>query len=190
MLKLGYKASAEQFRGSDLLRFGVLADGLGFDSVWISDHFQPWRHTDGHAPFSLAWLSALGAKTSRITFGTSVLTPTFRFHPSIVAQAFATLGEMFPGRVALGIGTGESLNEVPSSALKWPEQKERTARFKEAVDLIQRLWSEERVSFRGQFYQTEKATIYDLPAQPVPIYIAGAGPFMAKFAGVSSALRV
>lgn len=182
-LKLGYKASAEQFAPNDLLDYGVLADELGLDSVWISDHFQPWRHTGGHAPFSLAWLGALGARTSRVIMGTSVLTPTFRYHPSIVAHAFGTLGAMYPGRVALGIGTGESLNEVPSSGIAWPEQKERTARFKEAVDLIRRLWNEERLTYHGTYYKTENATIYDRPEQPVPIYIAAAGPFMAKFAG-------
>jgi len=181
--KLGYKASSEQFPPNELLDYGIRAEQAGLDSVWISDHFQPWRHTGGHAPFSLAWLGALGARTSRVLMGTSVLTPTFRYHPSIVAHAFGTLGAMFPGRVALGIGTGESLNEVPSSGIAWPEQKERTARFKEAVDLIRRLWTEERLSYHGAFYKTEKATIYDRPAQPVPLYIAAAGPFMAKFAG-------
>jgi coenzyme F420-dependent glucose-6-phosphate dehydrogenase len=183
MLKLGYKASAEQFGPGELLAFGCQAEVAGFDSVWISDHFQSWRHAGGHSPFSLAWLGALGAKTSRIQIGTSVLTPTFRYHPSIVAQAFATLGVLFPGRVALGIGTGESLNEVPSSGMVWPEPKERTARFKEAVDLIKRLWSEERLTYKGIYYQTEKATIYDRPEVPVPIYIAGAGPIITKFAG-------
>ena len=115
MIKLGYKASAEQFGPSELLDFACLAEAVGFDSVFVSDHFQPWRHTDGHAPFSFAWLGALGARTSRIVIGTSVLTPTFRYHPSIVAQAFGTLGAMFPGRVILGVGTGESLNEVPAT---------------------------------------------------------------------------
>ena len=184
MLKLGYKASAEQFAPAELLDFAVHAETTGLDSVWISDHFQPWRHTGGHAPFSLAWLGALGARTSRIVMGTSVLTPTFRYHPSIVAHAFGTLGALFEGRVVLGIGTGESLNEVPSSGIHWPEQKERTARFREAVRLIKQLWSEERVTFEVEFYQTENATIYDRPAQPVPIFIAGAGPFMAKLAGM------
>src|SRR5262245_36212565 len=113
-LRLGYKASAEQFGPNELLDYGVLAEKVGLDSVWISDHFQPWRHTGGHGPFSLAWLGALGARSSRVLIGTSVLTPTFRNHPSVVAQAFGTLGLMFPGRVALGIGTGESLNEVPA----------------------------------------------------------------------------
>jgi coenzyme F420-dependent glucose-6-phosphate dehydrogenase len=183
MLKLGYKASAEQFAPGPLLDFSILAEQVGFDSVFISDHFQPWKHTDGHAPYSLAWLGALGARTSRIEMGTSVMTPTFRYHPSIVAQAFGTLGSMFPGRVILGIGTGESLNEVPSTAMVWPEFKERFARMREAVTLIRQLWSEDRVSFEGQYYKTEKATIYDKPARPVPIYVAAAGALVAKYAG-------
>jgi coenzyme F420-dependent glucose-6-phosphate dehydrogenase len=183
MLRIGYKASAEQFGPSELLEFAVLAEQQGFDSVFISDHFQPWRHTGGHAPFSMAWMGALGARTARILMGTSVLTPTFRYHPSIVAQAFATLGSMFPQRVILGIGTGESLNEVPATGMHWPEPKERSARLREAVKLIRALWSEERVSFSGEFYRTEKATIYDRPAKPPAIYVAGAGPLIAKYAG-------
>ena len=183
MLRLGYKASAEQFGPSELLHFAVLAEAHGFDSVLISDHFQPWRHSGGHAPFSLAWLGAVGARTSRVVIGTSVLTPSFRYHPSLVAQAFGTLGVMFPGRVLLGVGSGESLNEVPATGNSWPEQRERTARLKESVKLIQALWSGDRLSFEGAFYRTEKATIYDRPATPVPIYVAGAGPIMAKFAG-------
>ncbi len=183
MLRLGYKASAEQFSPKDLLAFCVKAEQCGFDSVFVSDHFQPWKHTDGHAPFSFAFLGALGASTSRIAMGTSVLTPTFRYHPSIVAHAFGTLGAMFPGRVILGIGTGESLNEVPATGMVWPEMKERFARMRESVRLIRRLWTEERVSFAGDYYKTEAATIYDRPDTPVPIYVAAAGPMVAKYAG-------
>jgi coenzyme F420-dependent glucose-6-phosphate dehydrogenase len=183
MIKLGYKASAEQFGPSDLLKFGCLAEEVGFDSVFISDHFQPWRHTGGHAPFSLAWLGALGARTSSVTLGTSVLTPTFRYHPSIIAQAFATLGCLYPGRVVLGIGSGESLNEVPSTGVVWPEFKERLGRLKEAIELMRQLWSKERVTFSGQFYQTENATIYDRPETPVPIFVSAHGAIMAKFVG-------
>jgi len=185
MLKLGYKASAEQFAPRQLLDFSVLAEELGFESVFISDHFQPWKHVDGHAPFSLTWLGALGARTSKVTMGTSVLTPTFRYHPSIIAQAFGTMGAMFPGRVILGIGTGESLNEVPSTGQPWPEFKERFARLRESVTLIRTLWSQERVTFEGQYYKTESATIYDRPDTPVPIYIAAAGALVAKYAGRS-----
>ena len=183
MLKLGYKASAEQFGPNELMSFAVLAEERGFDSVFISDHFQGWRHTEGHAPFSMAWLGALGARTSRILMGTSVLAPIFRYNPAIVAQAFATLGAMYPDRMILGVGTGESLNEVPASGAPWPELKERTARLKEAVTLIRQLWSEERVSFQGQYYQTRNATIYDKPAVPPRIYVAAAGAVMARYAG-------
>ncbi len=183
MLRLGYKASAEQFAPTALLNFAVLAEQTGFDSVFISDHFQPWRHTGGHAPFAFAWMGAVGARTSRIVIGTSVLTPTFRYHPSVVAQAFGTMGAMFPGRIILGAGTGESLNEVPATGMHWPEQRERLMRLREAVRLIRLLWTEQRVTFAGEYYRTEKATIYDLPDVPVPIYIAGAGPVISKFAG-------
>lgn len=183
MLSFGYKASAEQFGPRELLDFAVLAEEVGFDSVMISDHFQPWKHTNGHAPFSLSWLAAAGARTSLIRLGTSVLTPTFRYHPSIVAQAFGTMGALFPGRLLLGIGTGESLNEVPATGFDWPEPKERFARLREAVDLIRLLWREDRVNFNGTYYRTANATIYDRPEEPVPIYIAGAGPMIAKYAG-------
>ena len=183
MIKLGYKASAEQFAPGKLLGFSCLAEEVGFDSVFISDHFQPWKHVDGHAPFSLTWLGALGARTSRVVIGTSVLTPTFRYHPSIVAQSFGTLGAMFPGRVILGIGTGESLNEVPATGVAWPEFKERFARLRESVDLIRRLWREERVTHEGTYYRTISATIYDRPKQEVPIYVAAAGGVVAKYAG-------
>lgn len=182
-LKLGYKASAEQFGPSELLKYGVLAEECGFDSLFISDHFQPWRHTGGHAPFSFSWMGALGARTSRIVMGTSVLTPTFRYHPSIVAHAFGTLGELFPDRVILGVGTGESLNEVPATRVEWPELKERFARLRESISLMRKLFTEERLSFEGEFYRTENATIYDRPEKPVPIYVAGAGPMIAKYAG-------
>ena len=183
MLRLGYKASAEQFGPRELLDFSCLAETLGFDSVFVSDHFQPWKHHGGHAPYSFGWLGALGAKTSRIVIGTSVATPTFRYHPSIVAQAVATLAVMNPNRVVLGLGSGESLNEVPALGFKWPGFKERQARLRESIELMRKLWSEERVSHEGQYYRTEKATIYDRPDDRIPIYVAASGPTVAKMAG-------
>ena len=181
-IKFGYKASNEQFAPRELLRFGVVAEECGFDSVFVSDHLQPWRHDGGHAPFAMSWLGALGASTQRITMGTSVLTPTFRYHPAIVAQAFATLGCLYPGRVVLGMGSGESMNEVPLG-IEWPDGKERFGRFREAVRLIRELWAGERVSFEGEYYRTDKATIYDRPEQPVPLWLAASGPAATRFAG-------
>ncbi len=182
-LRLGYKASAEQFGPRQLLDFTTEAEACGFDSVWISDHFQPWRHTNGHAPFALSWLAAAGERTRRVILGTSVLTPTFRYQPAVIAQAFGTLGKLYPGRMILGVGSGESLNEVAVTATEWPSAKERLARLREAVELIRRLWSEELVTFDGQYYHTRNATIYDKPDQPVPIYISAGGPVAARFAG-------
>src|ERR1700758_1027797 len=153
-LKLGYKASAEQFGPRRLLDYAVEAEECGFDSVWISDHFQPWRHTNGHAPFALAWLGAVGERTNRVILGTSVLTPTFRYQPAVVAQAFATLGVLNPGRIILGVGSGESLNEVAVTDADWPPAKERLARLREAVALIRQLWTDELVSFHGEYYHT------------------------------------
>jgi coenzyme F420-dependent glucose-6-phosphate dehydrogenase len=181
-IRFGYKASNEQFAPRELLSYGVLAEECGFDSVFVSDHLQPWRHEGGHAPFAMTWLAALGARTERVTIGTSVLTPTFRYHPAIVAQAFATLGCLFPGRVVLGMGSGESMNEVPLG-LVWPDGKERFARFRAAVRLIRALWAGERVTFEGDFYRTDKATIYDRPDEPVPLWLAASGPAATRFAG-------
>ena len=182
MLKLGYKASAEQFGPRELVDYAVLAEELGYDSVVVSDHFQPWRHDGGHAPFSFSWLAAVGERTSRIALGTSVVAPSYRYHPGIVAQAMATLGCLNPGRVFLGVGTGESMNETPLG-VSWPDQKERFQRLKEASLLMKQLWTEERVSFEGNYFHTDNATIYDRPPGGVPLYIAASGPAAARLAG-------
>jgi len=183
MLKLGYKASAEQFGAADLLRFAVMAERAGFDSIAVSDHFQPWRHHGGAAPNAFVWLGALAASTTRAQIGTSVATPTFRYHPALVAQAAATVESLAPGRFFLGIGTGESMNEVPLG-IQWPDIKERFARLREAVDLMRRLWKEEFVTFEGEYYKTKNATLYERPASGVvPLYIAGTGESAARLAG-------
>lgn len=181
-MRFGYKASSEQFGPRELLDYAVLAEEMGFDSVFLSDHLQPWMHDGGHAPAALPWLGAAGERTSRVLLGTSVLTPTFRYHPGVVAQAFGTLGAMHPGRMILGVGTGEALNEV-TLGLEWPESPERFQRMKEAITLIRRLWTDERVTFDGTYYATHNATIYDRPETPVPIYIGASGPAATRLAG-------
>ncbi|WP_174189318.1 glucose-6-phosphate dehydrogenase (coenzyme-F420) [Nocardia barduliensis] len=183
-LKLGYKASAEQFGPRELVEIAVLAEEHGLDSATVSDHFQPWRHKGGHAPFSLAWLAAVGERTERIQLGTSVLTPTFRYNPAVIAQAFATMGCLYPDRVMLGVGTGEALNEIATGYTgEWPEFKERFARLREAVDLMRALWTGDRVDFDGQYYKTVGASIYDVPKGGIPVYVAAGGPLVARYAG-------
>jgi coenzyme F420-dependent glucose-6-phosphate dehydrogenase len=182
-LRLGYKASAEQFAARPLLDYSLRAEQLGFDSVAISDHFQPWRHTNGHAPFAMTWLGAFGERSQRVAIGTSVLTPTFRYSPAVVAQAFATLGTLFPGRVFLGVGTGEAMNESGPLGLEWPKFTERLARLVEAVRLIRNLWAGERVTFEGEYYRTVRATVYERPQEKIPILIAASSPKTARVAG-------
>ncbi|PPF18153.1 glucose-6-phosphate dehydrogenase (coenzyme-F420) [Rathayibacter sp. AY1A7] len=187
-ITLGYKASAEQFGARELVELAVGAERHGFETAVVSDHFQPWRHTGGHAPFSLAWLAAAGERTSTITLGTSVITPHYRYNPAVIAQAFGTLGVLYPERIMLGVGTGEALNEVATGyqgagEQTWPDFKERFARLREAVRLMRALWAGDRVTFDGEYYSTHEASIYDKPESGVPVYIAAGGPVVAKYAG-------
>jgi coenzyme F420-dependent glucose-6-phosphate dehydrogenase len=187
-LTLGYKASAEQFDPRELVELAVAAEQHGMESVAVSDHFQPWRHEGGHAPFSLTWMAAVGERTSTIRIGTSVMTPTFRYNPAVIAQAFASLGVMYPGRIFLGVGSGEALNEIATGfrgagAQDWPEFKERFARLRESITLMRELWTGDRVSFEGEYYSTHDASIYDVPEGGIPVYIAAGGPVVARYAG-------
>ena len=180
--RFGYKASSEQFAPRELVDYAVGAEENGFDSAFLSDHFQPWMHDGGHAPAALPWLGAAGEATKRILLGTSVLTPTFRYHPGVIAQAFGTLGLLYPGRMILGVGTGEALNEV-TLGQNWPDPPERFQRMKEAILMIRELWREERVTYEGNYYTVNNATVYDRPEQEVPIYIGASGPAATRLAG-------
>ena len=182
-LTLGYKASNEQFGPVELLDFVKHAEDRGFELSGVSDHLQPWRHNGGHAPAVLPWLGAAAVSTSEIVLGTSVLTPTMRYHPAIVAQAFATLACLAPARIFLGVGTGEAMNETPITGGEFPGRKERRLKMAEAIQVIKQLWAEDRVDFQGDYYTLRRATIYDKPDSPVPIYVAASGPLAAKLAG-------
>lgn len=183
-LKLGFKASAEQFDPRELVEIAVVAEEHGMDSVAVSDHFQPWRHNGGHAPFSLAWMAAVGERTKRVQIGTSVMTPTFRYNPAVIAQAFASMGCLYPGRIMLGVGTGEALNEYATGFQgEWPEFKERFARLRESIKLMRELWTGEEINFDGEYYKTQGAYMYDVPDKPIPVYVAAGGPVVARYAG-------
>lgn len=182
-MKYGYKASAEQFGTRELLDYAVHAEQVGLEIVAVSDHFQPWRHHGGHAPLVFSWLGALAQATERVEIGTSVLTPMLRYHPSVVAQGFGTIAQLAPGRTYLGVGTGEAMNEVPATGSDWPPGKERRARLAEALTLIRQLWDSERVTFEGEYYRTDKATVYERPEEAIPIYVAAGGPLAGKLAG-------
>lgn len=178
---IGFVLSHEQFPAPQLLELGVQAEQAGFDAVWTSDHFQPWQDNEGHSALAWVTLAATGQRMTRIPMGTGVTCPTYRYNPSIVAEAFASLGLLYPGRVFLGVGSGEALNEVAAGG-GWGDYKERSSRLVEAVEIIRKLWSGEKVDFKGNYYQV-KGKLYDIPASPIPIYIAASGPKSMRLSG-------
>jgi coenzyme F420-dependent glucose-6-phosphate dehydrogenase len=166
----------------DCLEQAIAAEQVGFDRAWLSDHFHPWTHTDAHESFCWVMLAAVLGKTKKLSVSTAVTTPTFRYHPAIVAQAFATLGILYPGRVSIGVGAGEAMNEAPLG-FEWPSAKERAERLEEAVKIIKLLWNEDFVSFKGKYYTLDAANLYDKPSTPVPLYVASRGPVVTRMAG-------
>lgn len=179
---MGFILPQEHFPIPRVIEFGIAAEKAGFDAIWTSDHFHLWQDNQGYAGQAWVTLAALGQRTRRILLGTGVTCPTYRYRPAIVAQAFASLGVLYPGRIFLGIGAGEAVNEVPAGG-GWGDDRERSGRLAEAAALIRRLWMGEWVTVQGRYYQIENARLYDLPPQPIPLYIAGAGRHAAELAG-------
>lgn len=171
---VGFVLSHEQFSVRDLLNYGRSAERAGFDTLWTSDHYQPWMTNQGHVGQAWVTLGALGQRTTRIPIGTGVTCPTFKYNPAIVAEAFSTLGFLYPGRVFLGLGSGEALNEQTATGV-FPPWQERWDRLLEAVQIIRQLWSGQTVNFEGKFYTVQFSRLYDLPPVPVPIYLASNG---------------
>jgi F420-dependent hydroxymycolic acid dehydrogenase len=180
--KVGFVLSDEQFPITQLVEWGEAAERAGFDAVWGSDHFQPWQHEQGHSGFAWITLAAVGQRTKRVAMGTGVTCPTYRFHPSMVAHGFASLGMLYPGRIWLGVGTGEAINEEAATG-QWGGYKERAARLVEAVQLIRELWTGEVVNHEGQYYTTRSAKLYDVPPEPIPIYAGVQGKQSMRLAG-------
>ncbi|TMB69838.1 MAG: TIGR03557 family F420-dependent LLM class oxidoreductase, partial [Deltaproteobacteria bacterium] len=184
MLQLGWKAGTEQYPPDELLDYAIAAEETGFDSIDVSDHFHPWNEK-GQACFVWSWLGAAAAKTKKIAMGTGVTCPILRYHPAVVAQAAATIACLAPKRFFLGVGTGEALNEYSATG-QWPEYNIRRARMGEAIELIRALWTGEKVTHKGFYYQTRQAKLYTRPSEPIPLYVSSMVPNSARFAGKHS----
>lgn len=178
-----YNLLAEMYSPPDiLLQEGVMAEDYGFDAISVSDHFQPFMHTNAKCGFAWVLLAVAAEKTNKVKIGPMVTAPILRYHPGVVAQAFATLEQLYPQRVFLGVGAGEALNEVPLG-YDWPTPAERVERLEEAVQIIRSLWRKNFVTFKGKHYKLNKANLYTKPKNKIPIYIASAGPRTAEMAG-------
>ncbi len=181
-LRIGFTASMEEYQPNFLLGLVPEIEKAGFDSVWASDHFHPWFHTNAAGGFAWVWIASAAERSRKLSFGTGVTCPTMRYNPAIVAQAFATLDSMYPGRILLGLGTGEAMNEVPVGC-SWPPFKDRVKMLEEAIMIIKKLWNESFVDFKGKYYVLRRANLYTRPSMPIPIYVAASGPTVAELAG-------
>lgn len=180
-LAIGYWAAQEQYPPDRLLQFAAEAEKGGFETVFSSDHFMPWFDTGGQSGFTWAWIAAAAAQTSKIRLGTGVTAPD-RYHPAIIAQAFATLDCMFPGRIMLGLGAGEAMNSIPLGIVK-PSPGQMALRLKDSLEIITRLWKGNFQDYSGFFYQLRAARLYTPPRNKIPIFVAAGGKRTAELAG-------
>lgn len=180
MPRVGYHCSHEQYPPSELLRYVRMAEQAGFQSAMCSDHFHPWSEREGHSGFAWSWLGAAMQATS-LPFGAVTVPGGWRYHPAIIAQASATLAEMFPGRFWFAAASGEALNEH-IVAEHWPDKTMRNARLREAVEIIRALWAGDTVT-RHDLIPTEEAKLYSRPVTPPKIVGAALSPETARWAG-------
>lgn len=209
MRHIGYWASQEQYSMQELIDFVQEAEKGGFETTLTSDHFHPWSHTNGHGNFTWVWISAVAERTKRMKLITGVTAGVYRYNPGIIAQAFASLDVLYPGRIGLGVGSGEAMNEVPLG-FDWPSAQIRVERTTEAIQIINILWNKNRslknseefsntdseinnshqstidkdgfVTFNGKYHKIKNAKLYTPPSTNIPLYMAASGPQAIKSA--------
>jgi len=182
MPALGFALSSEDHPPNDLVDQAALAEQSGFTFCLISDHYHPWVDDQGHASFVWSTLGGIARATSSIRIGTGVTCPLIRQHPGLVAQAAATVACLTDGRFFLGVGSGENLNEHVFGD-RWPLPDERLGMLEEAVQVIRLLWQGGEQTHRGTHYTVDHARVYDLPDEPIEIYVAAAQTNAAELAG-------
>ncbi|HEY7778077.1 MAG TPA: LLM class flavin-dependent oxidoreductase [Nitrososphaeraceae archaeon] len=209
MRHLGYWASQEQYSMQELIDFVQEAEKGGFETTLTSDHFHPWSHTNGHGNFTWVWISAVAERTKKMKLITGVTAGVYRYNPGIIAQAFASLDVLYPGRIGLGVGSGEAMNEVPLG-FDWPSAEVRVERTTETIQIINIFWNKNKslkdsekfsntdseinnshqssidkdgfVTFNGKYHKIKNAKLYTPPSTNIPLYMAASGPQAIKSA--------
>ncbi|GGL47190.1 LLM class flavin-dependent oxidoreductase [Halocalculus aciditolerans] len=181
-MKFGFFCPHEQHAPSTLLDHAELAENVGFDSVWTSDHFHPWWHSGAHCGAAWPWLGTALERTDKVEFATGVTPPIARYHPGLLTQWTATLNAMHPGRFRVTFATGEAMNEEPLG-YEWPDYPERRARLVDACRIYDRLVTGEFASYDGHYWSLDDARLYTVPEERPPLYVAGNGVHTAEVAG-------
>lgn len=209
MTEIGYWASQEQYSMQQLIDFVKEAEKGGFESTLTSDHFHPWSHTNGHGNFTWIWLSAVAERTKKMKFTTGVTAAVYRYNPGLIAQAFASLDVLYPGRIGLGVGSGEAMNEV-TLGFDWPPAEIRVDRTVESIQIIKKLWNKSAtgyndfedsrinnkennnircsvdedgfVTFIGKYFKIQNAKLYTPPLTNIPLFMAASGTHAIKAA--------
>ncbi len=181
--KFGFFPNIGRYQPMEALKYAVEAEKIGFDSIWVDDHFSV-SPTFSESAFAWSWMGSALQATEKVFFSTAVTAPIIRYNPAVVAQAFATMGVMYPGRVGIGVGIGEEINEVCVVGCEWPKPRGRLEMLVEAVTVMDSLWtSDEPVSFAGTYYHLDDAEVATKPTDKIPLYFSGIGPKAAKMAG-------
>ncbi|MGQ9515131.1 MAG: LLM class flavin-dependent oxidoreductase [Thermoproteota archaeon] len=176
-------AVSTSFEPSYCLNLIRKVEEAGFETAWVGDHLLPWFHTEGHSPQAWVLMTSAAERTKKISIGCDVTVPLYRYHPIIAAHAFATMGSIYPGRIIMGVGTGEGMNEYPIIG-RWPSWKERAEALVEAIELIRKFWrSEEYFDFEGKYFKVRGVFCYDKPKEEIPIYWSAVGKRSAFLAG-------
>ncbi len=177
---IGFMLAHEQFAVPELVDIAATAASAGFQLLAASDHLQPWQDNQGHCGLAWVTLAAAASRANGSWMGTTVTCPTMRYNPAVVAEAFASLSLLSPGRIFLGVGSGEALNEMAATG-EWPDWQERWDRLIEAIGIIRALWNGENVVHSGKYYSV-RAKLYDPPKQPIPLLVAANGPKSMRLA--------
>ena len=165
----------------ELAKYAVDA---GFEGVWIGDHFLPWLDNRPYTHHILPWLGALMNEISDVPVGTAVTCPTVRYHPPVLAQAIATLDNMYPGRFELGVGTGEALNEAHFVDGEWPDWDTQAGMLVETLDVMETLWdADDYVAHDGEHYEYDEIKLYTNTKEEIDVHWAAWGPKSTRFAG-------
>jgi secondary-alcohol dehydrogenase (coenzyme-F420) len=181
--KLGYMVLLEKMKPDECLKHVIEAEKVGMDMIWVDDHFFPFPPMT-ESGFAWCFMASALQATKKIPFATGVTAPIMRYNPAIVAQAFATMNCMYPGRVNLGVGTGEDLNEIPLLCVTWPKPAKRLEMLADVVDIIKELWTSDKAMSRNGNYCMKDVKLHTKPKTKIPIYFSGIGPKASKLAGI------